>query len=644
MTEEQPRSRLTRSLLISIIGIVLILLCEYLGFFEGINTYLYDTSMRMRGVRNPSDRILIASVDERTLDALGRWPLRRMYYARLLDKLREATVVGFDMLIAEPSDDDALLAEAVKRHGRVVLPVYIDDEGRRVDPGPLLLPKKLGHVHVEPGIDGVTREAYHTLYYQGQLVPSLVSSLYEIVTNQTLRRSDPPAKNQDEVRAKTIVQMDPMRVNFYGPPRTFQQVSLADIIGGRFSDEFFRGKVVLVGVTAAGTADKALTPFSQSRKGMPGVELHANMLNNLLDGSRIRVVTPLLQWPLVIALSIVLFLLFRKMNEKADAVIWLGSLLLLTLVSFSLFSLLNVWLPPALYYCSVSFLFVSAYISGLDSAARKLDHEYSSVNHLLGWEDGTLGTAPKTGLLSFLSRGGITSKIENLVSIEKHYERKLEDTVQKRTHELTTALAMISNMSNEMILRLTRAAESKDVDTGEHIARIGFYAKRLSQELGMSEDFIETITFASAMHDIGKIGIPDRILLKAGELTPEESEIMKTHTTIGERILANSEYPKLKMSAVVALNHHERWDGTGYPRGIKGDEIPIEARIVMVCDYYDSMRRKRPYKPPFDHAKTCRIIIEGDDRTKPEYFDPDVLNTFIRISPEFEKIFAAHND
>ncbi|MBS1127560.1 MAG: response regulator receiver modulated metal dependent phosphohydrolase, partial [Nitrospirae bacterium] len=273
-----------------------------------------------------------------------------------------------------------------------------------------------------------------------------------------------------------------------------------------------------------------------------------------------------------------------------------------------------------------------------------LDHEYSSVNHLLGWEDGTLGTAPKTGLLSFLSRGGITSKIENLVSIEKHYERKLEDTVQKRTHELTTALAMISNMSNEMILRLTKAAESKDIDTGEHIARIGFYAKRLSQELGMSEEFIETITFASAMHDIGKIGIPDRILLKAGELTPEESEIMKTHTTIGERILANSEYPKLKMSAVIALNHHERWDGTGYPRGIKGDEIPIEARIVMVCDYYDSMRRKRPYKPPFDHAKTCRIIIEGDDRTKPEYFDPDVLNTFIRISPEFEKIFAAHDD
>jgi putative two-component system response regulator len=260
-------------------------------------------------------------------------------------------------------------------------------------------------------------------------------------------------------------------------------------------------------------------------------------------------------------------------------------------------------------------------------------------------EPGHKMRALQSGAKDFISKpfdlGEVLARVHNLLEVRllhkelHHYNELLEQRVRERTADLQENYL-------ETIFTMTRAAEHKDEDTGAHVQRISYYSRELAQSLGLDQAFIDTIFFASPMHDIGKIGIPDHILLKPGGLTPEEWEIMKGHSSAGAKILGNGKSPYLKMGVEIALNHHERWDGEGYPNRKQGETIPLSARITNICDIYDALRSKRPYKPAFEHLKTVDIITHGDGRTQPKHFDPAILAAFQQNHLSFRDICEAY--
>lgn len=196
----------------------------------------------------------------------------------------------------------------------------------------------------------------------------------------------------------------------------------------------------------------------------------------------------------------------------------------------------------------------------------------------------------------------------------------LEVKVQERTKELRYT-------QFDIIRRLAQAAEFRDGDTGEHILRMSHYAKKLGEALGMNDADCDLLYHASPLHDVGKIGIPDSILLKPAKLTPEEFNVMKTHTTIGAKLLSGSESPVMQMAEVIALTHHERWDGLGYPRGLKGDDIPLVGQICSVCDVFDALTSKRPYK----EAWTVEAALAELKLMRDKNFNPKVVDRFFDI-------------
>jgi len=251
--------------------------------------------------------------------------------------------------------------------------------------------------------------------------------------------------------------------------------------------------------------------------------------------------------------------------------------------------------------------------------------------------------AIKAGAKDFVNRPFIMeemlARINNLLEVRMLHNSLHNDKKSLQT-KVVESSQELRQYQVEIIHRLARAAEYRDNETGMHVIRISKLCERLARGMGLDDHECHLIRHASPMHDIGKIGIPDHILLKTGKLTAKEWAIMKTHADIGALILSGSESEFLQMAEVIAGSHHERWDGHGYPRGLKGEEIPVVSRIVAVCDVFDALTSDRPYKEAWSIENT---VAEMESQSG-KLFDPNVLKTFIDLLPEMTSIVQQFSD
>lgn len=271
-------------------------------------------------------------------------------------------------------------------------------------------------------------------------------------------------------------------------------------------------------------------------------------------------------------------------------------------------------------------------------------NDYLPVIVLTGQQDRetklqALSAGAKDFLTKPLDRTEALTRIRNQMEIRllhkklRNQNEELEEKVRDRTKEL-------NDTRLEIIRRLGRAAEYRDNETGYHIIRMSKMCALLAHHMGMTARETELLLNASPMHDIGKIGIPDRVLLKPVSLDAEEWKIMKTHTTIGAEILAGHDSELMVMAKSIALTHHEKWNGLGYPNGISGENIPLVGRITMVCDVFDALTSKRPYKQPWPVDRAMAELENASGKS----FDPRLVHLFQQIRPEIQSIMENYKE
>jgi HD-GYP domain-containing protein (c-di-GMP phosphodiesterase class II) len=363
-------------------------------------------------------------------------------------------------------------------------------------------------------------------------------------------------------------------IAYSGRPGTIPTVSFSTLLAGKADPELLRGRVVVIGASAPTLHDQHATP--QGQELMSGPEVQANAIWTALHG------LPL-----------------------ASAPAWLdGFLILLAAASVPLLALRVRGTVAALAAPAFGVIYV---------AVAQFIFEHGTVLAQAG---------PLAALaLSSVATVAVSSLLE---SVERQRIAEVNDLLEEQVRERTSELRATEL---EIIKRLGQAVESRDEETGEHIERIAHLCHRLALAAGLGANEAELLRRASAMHDVGKIAIPDDILRKPDSLTPEEREVMQRHTDVGGDLLAGSRSPVVRLGEVIARTHHEHWDGSGYPAGLAGDEIPLAGRITAICDVFDALVTARPYKP----AWAVEDALDEIRALSGSQFDPGLVELFLGL-------------
>jgi CHASE2 domain-containing sensor protein len=363
-------------------------------------------------------------------------------------------------------------------------------------------------------------------------------------------------------------------IDFRGGADSFSSVPFWKVYRGDEPASVFRGKIVVVGATAPSLQDLHATPTSGSNL-MAGPEVQANAIWTALHG-----------------------------NPLTASSMWLTALtLILAALIAPLIALrLGVLKSAAIAACCTAVYAITAQVA---------------------FDDGRIIAVTGPLVACGLGTAGMLAASYFTASSDR---RVLGWTVRRRTEQLRDA-------QFEIITRLAQAAESRDGDTGAHIHRIGYLCERLALQIGLDPSRAHMLRHASALHDVGKIAIPDNVLLKPGGLDREEWATMQTHTARGAEILSGSTSPLIQMAEIIARTHHERWDGTGYPAGLQGDQIPLEGRICAICDVYDALGSKRPYKEAWAPERIVSEIASGSG----SHFDPALVRAFLALVPDLDR-------
>jgi CHASE2 domain-containing sensor protein len=629
MTAQHRRTLLLCGLLPALVVAVLSLYRP--SFLENQEFGAYDTLVRHAGTRPPSGRIAIVDVDEHSLAAVGQWPWRRDVVGDLIARIRElgASTIALDIVFAESdryaaqaASTDEAMASAL-RPGRVVLgyaltfdspatpssaciqhplglAVIRRDDEHASDPFfqasgvvcslPLLTRAAgaSGFLNAAPDPDGLLRRVPLLAAFNGQVYPGL--ALAAVLAARKTRNVSLRVINVNT--ASLALDKDSLLVDgksnlllrYRGARRSFPYVSAADVLSGRAPADAFRDKIVFVGTTALGTREVVSTPLDTL---FAGVEVQATVADNLLQ------------------------LDYIHRPEYGVAVETLGVLAFGIIASLVVSRFGLVW--------------------GVAGAAVCLAGVWGGTAVLLSARG--IFISPLFPTLGLIASFGIIGAAHYL--LEHHRaDREGHDKVMSQRLMVQTLLSL---------------TEVRDAETGRHSRRTQEYARLLATKLATYPEFhayltperIDLLASLAPLHDIGKVGVPDRLLNKAGLLTAEETAEMRKHPGHGrdviehaERDVGSSDDAILAMAKDIVYTHHEKWDGSGYPEGLRGPSIPIAGRLMALVDVYDAVTTRRAYRNPMTHAEAVEFIVAG----RGTHFDPVVVDAFVEVAHVVERV------